>query len=103
MKMFRDSRGSKSTGATFGLTAAIRRNDRSGPGMVTISSVGDAGVPLPAEAQSLRQKKAATKMAKVQRGRFIIGYLFKKTLELHNSPSLRQTGPRDCKSSTAIT
>jgi hypothetical protein len=46
--------------------------------MVAISSVGDAGVPLPAEAQSLRHKKAATKMAKAQRGRFIMEYLLKK-------------------------
>jgi hypothetical protein len=58
----------------------MRKNDRSGPGMVAVST-GGADVPVPAEAQSLRPKKAAIEMANManvlRRGRLIIGYLLK--------------------------
>jgi hypothetical protein len=53
--------------------------------MVTVSTGGDGGVPGAAKAQSLRHKRAATKIADEQTERFIMVYLL-KTFELRNSP-----------------
>jgi hypothetical protein len=71
--------------------------DRSGPGMTTVSTAGEAGgaaafaepafgwsdgeaaftaLPEEAEQQAHRQKKVDREMANIPRGRFIIGYLF---------------------------
>jgi hypothetical protein len=71
--------------------AAMRMKDRSGPGMLTVSTPGNSGgaaaladagfgwsdalTALPEE-QAHRQQKAETKMANVRGGHFIIGYLF---------------------------
>jgi hypothetical protein len=70
--------------------------------MVTVSTGGDGGVPGAAKAQSLRHKRAATKIADEQTERFIMVYLL-KTFELRNSPKFAITEPRDCKSGTAVT
>jgi len=70
--------------------AAMRMKDRSGPGILTVSTAGEAAegglaeavfcwsdreAPLAAlpEEQAHRQKKAEREMANVRRGRFIIG------------------------------
>jgi hypothetical protein len=52
--------------------------------MVTVSTGGDGGVPGAAKAQSLRHKRAATKIADEQTERFIMVYLL-KTFELRNT------------------
>ena len=49
MKTFRASNGNTSVGETFWLIAAMRIKDRSGPGMVTVATSEDAGVPAPAD------------------------------------------------------
>jgi hypothetical protein len=58
----------------------MRRKERSGPGIVTVSPAEGAVGAGAAGAETLSNEKAATKTANVRRGNFIIGYLFEKSI-----------------------
>jgi hypothetical protein len=47
MKTLRANNGSTSSGATFWLMAAMRMKERSGPGMLAVSTAGEEGLADP--------------------------------------------------------
>src|SRR6185312_11989815 len=76
-------RGRTFSTETFWLIAAMRSNERRGPGMMTVCCGAAVGVVPAKQAPALkhRDRKTTREASSARRGRFIAGYLF-GTLDL---------------------